>query len=151
MLTNKHLNRKEGGRAPVFVSGLFLRFSHPPNWDGTPGTVTGESIVVKRHHIIHISRLISGPRYNCRFLFTNSATQSSISTLLAPLHLPPPPPQIWSGVAQILGPPLGCLVVPYGGVSSVFLLVAMFPVGLVFFAPSIMRTVRSIKVCTDMI
>ncbi|CAM9724922.1 unnamed protein product [Pylaiella littoralis] len=53
--------------------------------------------------------------------------------------------EIWSGVAQILGPPLGCLVVPYGGVSSVFLLVAMFPVGLVFFAPSIMRTVRSIK------
>ncbi|CAM9797229.1 unnamed protein product [Scytosiphon promiscuus] len=53
--------------------------------------------------------------------------------------------EIWSGVAQILGPPLGCLVVPYGGVSSIFLLVAMFPVCLIFLSPRISQLVRSGK------
>eukprot|EP00752_Nemacystus_decipiens_P005536 g5008.t1 len=50
--------------------------------------------------------------------------------------------EIWSGVAAILGPPLGCLVVPYGGVSSVFFMVAMFPVCLLLLTPRIGRLVR---------
>ncbi|CAM9909079.1 unnamed protein product [Ectocarpus fasciculatus] len=54
--------------------------------------------------------------------------------------------EIWSGVAEILGPPLGCLAVPYGGVSSIFLVVAVFPVVLLLFTPRVRHLLRSGKV-----
>ena len=65
-------------------------------------------------------------------------------------HLPHPPRetmcQIWSGVALVLGPPLGCLVVPYGGVSSVFLVAAAFPLVLLLFAPKVAHLARADRV-----
>eukprot|EP00903_Cladosiphon_okamuranus_P007946 g7671.t1 len=53
--------------------------------------------------------------------------------------------EIWSGVAAIVGPPLGCLVVPHGGVSSIFLMVALAPVCLLFCAPRVGHLVRAGK------
>lgn len=56
--------------------------------------------------------------------------------------------QVYSGVALIIAPPLGGLVYPLGGVPGVFLLMAAFPVILMFVAPRVNHLVRSAKVQT---
>lgn len=54
--------------------------------------------------------------------------------------------QVWSGVALVIGPPFGGLAHPLGGVSFMFISMAVFPLAMLACVPRIRHLLQSAKV-----